>query len=61
MVCGLELLCASGSACLKLLGRLIIRVKSMASAFNGINDMAFINNIMSGCCLCLVGMASNIV
>ena len=61
MVCGLELLHASGSACVKFLGRLIIHMKLMASAFDDVNDTAFINNIMSRCCLCFVGMASNIV
>jgi hypothetical protein len=59
MVCGLELLRASERACVKFLGRLIICMKLMASAFNDINDTAFINNIMSRCCLCFVGMASN--
>jgi hypothetical protein len=59
IVCGLELLCASGTACVKFLGRLIMHMKLMAGTFNGINDIAFLNNIMNGCCLCFVGMARN--
>lgn len=59
IVCGLELLCALGSACVKFLGRLIMHMKFMVTAFNGINDTAFINNIMNRCCLCFVGMARN--
>lgn len=61
MVCGLELLRASGSACVKFLGRLIMHMKLMAGEFNGINETAFISNIMSRFCLCFVGMASKLV
>ena len=38
-----------------------MHMKLMTSEFNGINDTAYINNIMSICCLCFVGMASNLV
>jgi hypothetical protein len=51
MVCGLELLHAYGSACVKFLGRLIMHMKLIFSAFNGISDTAFINNIMNWHCL----------